>query len=648
MFDFSENYKIARRAAADGMVLLKNEDHALPLCHGDRVGVVGSDSLELIRGGGGSANVLALYTKTLPEGLMEKDKEQKLRFYQPSMELARDRLVYTATELNDLSRHIDKAIVVIKRYATEGTDRAISNGQPVHTDVQGEVYGSIEEITAGFDKNGYYYSHPYERLLLESLERSSIQEVIVVLNIASTVDLTFLQNYKKVKAILLSYLPGMEGGRAIADVLCGDVNPSGKLTDTIALSYEDYPSSKYYNQSPDISEYREGIFVGYRYFETFARERVLYPFGFGLSYTTFEISGTSMAVEGELVKIKATVKNTGKVAGKEVVQVYYRAPSGTLEKPDVVLAAYQKTKLLAPCEHQVLTLSFRIDDMASFDDAGEYKGSYILEKGDYVFFVGNSVRNIIECGRHTVPATTVTKRLSCLFTDAQTKEAVIEPEYADAGIDRGITLYDVAAGKNTIKEFVRQLTPEELIHLSQAQKPDFARGTAGMGDLRKYRIPNPQTADGPAGLRKSVPTTCFPCATLLATSFDEELVCCVGKALGFEGVSTGVDVLLAPGLNIHRDPLCGRGFEYYSEDPLVAGKSAAAMVRGIQSEGLLATIKHFFANNCELNRKSNNSILSERTAREIYLRGFEIAVTIFVKIKIFIFKQNFCRVYFKN
>ncbi len=626
MFDFSENYKTARRAAAEGMVLLKNDGNALPFKSTDKVGLIGSDSLDLIRGGGGSASVISLYTKTLPDGLCEKDAEGKLSLYKPSTELAQDKLIYTVDELNELAKHINKAIVVIKRYATEGADRNISNENETKAEVGGEVYGSLEDIASGFDKHGYYYSHKYERLLFENFEKSDISEVIVVLNIASTVDLTFLNNYKKVKAILCAYLPGMEGGRAIVDVLCGDVNPSGKLTDTFALSYDDYPSSKYYNKSRDFSEYKEGIFVGYRYFETFARDRVLYPFGFGLSYTTFALSNISSVVYDRCVSVKVTVTNTGDVAGKEVVQVYYHAPEGQLKKPYVELAAYKKTRLLQPCESQELILTFNLGDMASFDDEGAFKGSYILEKGDYTFFVGNSIRNITECGQYSLSETTVTEKLSIQLENFDEEQTVAEFEYADAGINKGITLYDIAEGKNTVEEFVRQFTAEELINLSQAQKPDFAKGTAGMGDLRKYLIPNPQTADGPAGLRKSVPTTCIPCATLLAASYDPELVFEVGKALGYEGVSTGVDILLAPGLNIHRDPLCGRGFEYYSEDPYISGKTAAAMVKGIQSQGLCATIKHFFANNCELNRMNNDSRLSERTAREIYLEGFEIAV----------------------
>ncbi len=627
MFDYSQNYKIARQAAAEGMVLLKNDDKTLPFISTDRISVIGEESLELLRGGGGSAEVLSIGHTSLIDGLNEKSSEGKLIFNRASAEMAKKKLVYSVAELNLLANETDKAIVVIKRNASEGVDRLLQKqpeiigGETVAT--TGEVYESLDAIKSGAERRGYYLSHPFERRLFDNIEKSNIKEVVVVLNIAAPVDLSFLENYTKVKAILLASLPGVEGGRAIADILTGDINPSGKLTDTYALSYFDYPSSPYYNISKDFSEYKESIFVGYRHFETHAKDKVLYPFGFGLSYTSFRLNDHCLCIDNGTATLSISVTNTGEVNGKEVVQLYYSAPSGKLEKPALELGDYAKTKLLAPNESQTLTLTFSLDDMASFD---EECASYILERGEYEFFVGNSIRNIQCVGKHTLNETKTVKSLSIQVTAPQSIEEKDTNTYPDSGIDKGITLYDVAEGKYSINEFVRQLSAEELIHLSQGQHCDFAKGTAGIGNMRKYKVPNPQTADGPAGLRKSVPTTHFPCPTLLASSFDRELVYSVGKALGYEGISTGVDILLAPGINIHRDPLCGRSFEYYSEDPYLTGKTAAAMINGIQSNGLLATIKHFFANSCELNRLNNNSIISERCAREIYLRGFEIAI----------------------
>ncbi len=626
MLDFSKNYELTRKAAAEGMVLLKNEQ-SLPILKNERVGIIGDSTL--ILGGGGSAAVKTVHIKTLEDGLVEKNQEGKLHFYNNSDDIVKNKLSYSVEDLNRLAKNIDKAIVVIKRNACEGTDRLIDKDRKSAADKaipSGEIYDSIDDILNDFDKRGYYYPHQYELQLLENIEKSNIKDVVVILNIASVVDLTFLEKYSKVKSILLSYLPGMEAGRAIADILCGDVNPSGKLTDTFALDYNDYPSSPYYNISKDISEYKEGIFVGYRYFETYAKDKVLYPFGFGLSYTDFDFSVLETQKTDDSFDIKVCVKNIGNIAGKEVIQVYYNAPDGKLKKPYLQLCEYAKTKLLQPNEIDILEISFKLKDMASFDDEFENRGSYVLEKGTYNFFVGNSVRNIKPCGNLDIDELIVTEKLSLQFSNYEMPNKVIDKNHPDAEIDKGITLYDVAGAKNSIEEFVRQMTPEELIHLAQGQHCDFPKGTGGIGNLEKYGIPNPQTADGPAGIRKAVPTTYFPCATLIASSFDKDLTFKIGEAMGFEGISTGVDILLAPGLNIHRNPLCGRNFEYYSEDPYITGKTAAAMVKGIQSKGLCATIKHFFANNCETNRKCNNSVISERTAREIYLKGFEIAV----------------------
>ena len=336
----------------------------------------------------------------------------------------------------------------------------------------------------------------------------------------------------------------MECGTAIADVLCGDVNPSGKLVDTIVYDYADYPSANCFNYNKRETKYEEGIFVGYRYFETFAKDKVMYPFGFGLSYTEFEYSDYTFSVEKDTITVSVNVTNVGDLSGREVVQVYCAAPQGKLEKPAIELKGYAKTKE--------------------------------LEKGE--------TENVKVC------------------------------------------FYDVSEGKADLCQFINQMNVEELISLSLGQPLAFPEGTSGVGNLKKYGVPNPQTADGPVGIRRSVNTTCFPCATLIACSWDSELQYAMGAAMGYEGYSTGIDVLLGPAMNIHRNPLGGRCFEYFSEDPLITGKAAAALVNGMQSQGLCATIKHFAANNCEDFRNINNSIVEERALREIYLKGFEIAV----------------------
>ena len=629
MFNLEENYAISRKLASQGMVLLKNEDHVLPLNNQKKAGIVGNENLELIKGGGGSATVNCLYTKNLLDGLFEKEQAGKLLLSHASVKRAQSTKAYSVAELNDLAKEMDTAIVTIKRWGTEGKDRLLNpenNSDIQKTDYTGEADdGNVDD----YEKTvGYFVPSNSEIAMLTALEHSDIKNVIVILNISSIVELSFLNRFSKVKSILLTYLPGMESGTAIADILCGDVNPSGKLVDTIARRYEDYPSSACFDYHPEYTEYKEGIFVGYRYFETFAKDRVLYPFGFGLSYTEFLFSDCSLQAENDLLQVTVTVKNIGAVSGREVVQVYAAPPKGLLEKPAIELRAYAKTKELQPGEAETVTLSFKASTMASFDDTGAsgFKAAWVLEKGDYQILVGNSIRNTFACGTYTVKETFVTEQLSLRFDGSSYIDTLPHDGNAQSGKNQGYTLYDVADDKCTMQDFVEQLEVEELIHLAHGQMPAFPLGTAGVGNLPKYGVPNPQTADGPAGIRRSVNTTCFPCGTLIACSWDTELQYAMGKAMGFEGISTGIDILLAPSMNIHRNPLCGRNFEYLSEDPLITGKTASAIVKGVQSQGLCATIKHFAANNCEYERRDNNSMVSERALREIYLKGFEIAV----------------------
>ncbi len=634
MFDFTDNYKISRKAAAEGFVLLKNENNTLPFDENDKVGVIGSNALNLIKGGGGSAGVVSAYVRSLKDGLSEKEKCGKIKIAYDSFDIAKDKNNYTVEELNELAKKINKAIVVIKRNSYEGLDRLLDEKRRSVNDgfdkPNGEIHISKKDM--GFQRwgIGFFVPSQEEIELFSNIEKSDIKEVVVILNIASTVDIAYLENYPKIKSILLTYLPGMECGNAIADVLCGDVTPSGKLTSTIAQTYEDYPSSSHFNISQDISEYNEDIFVGYRYFETFAKDKVLYPFGFGLSYTEFDIEISEFNSNDENITLFAKVKNTGTFKGKEVVQIYSSSPEGKLKKPALELRAFAKTKELMPGEEETLELKFKTADMASFDEKGEtgFPAAWVLEKGEYNIYAGNCVRNLSLCGRYIKNKTAVTEQLSIQFAPLRKYENNdTAKDYQNAGVNKGITLYDVYNGKNAMRDFVRQMTAEELLHLAEGQFPDFAKGTASVGNNKKYGIPNPQTADGPAGLRKSVPTTAFPCPTLMASTWDKEIQFAIGKAMGYEGIQTGVDILLAPGLNIQRNPLCGRNFEYYSEDPLVSGLTATAEVKGIQSQGLLATVKHFFANNCEQNRIANDSRISERAIREIYLRGFKTVVT---------------------
>lgn len=600
MFDLKKNYEISRKLAAQGMVLLKNEEKTLPIPKNERIGIIGKECLNLIKGGGGSGNVKCEYVKSFADGLKEKEKEGKLVFEESSLHIAENTEEYDVCTLNRIAAVTDKVILTLQSLGTEGEDRKPEDFDPTKEKLE----------------------------LLQKIQESEIESVILVLNFANIVNLSFLEGFEKIKAILFASMPGMECGSAIMDVLCGDVNPSGKLVDTIAKEYRDYPSAEWFDYDPRKTEYKEGIYVGYRYFETFAKEKVLYPFGYGLSYTEFKYGNYSYEEESGKIKICVDVTNIGKYPGREVVQAYCASPQGKLPKPAVELKGYGKTKELKPGEMERITIYFSVKDMASYDTDGVtgYEAAWVLEKGDYRIYVGKSVRERYLCGAYHVGQTRVAKQLRNRFAG---EKYILQPKrFLDEIYEnkQKVTLYDVKEGKAKLEELIEQMSPEELVGLSLGQPIAFPMGTSGIGNLKKYGIPNPQTADGPVGVRRSVNTTCFPCSTLIACSWDHELQYAMGAAMGYEGYSTGIDILLGPAMNIHRDPLAGRNYEYFSEDPLISGKTAAAIVNGLQSEGLCATLKHFAVNNCEYYRNINNSIVDERTIREIYLKGFEIAV----------------------
>lgn len=628
MFTLEENYIVSRNLASQGMVLLKNRDNILPFKKGDRVGIIGKEATELVSIGGGSGSVKCEYIRSLEYGLSEKAAEGKLCFDTESITIAASDADYTIKELNRLAVNFDSAIVTLRRYSAEGQDRRIGIEYSINEDTRAYAGETAEQPS---DQNyerryGYYYPSKRELDLFSNIQKSNIKNVILILNFSSITDISFIENFSKIKAVLLAYLPGMEGGTAIADILCGDVNPSGRLVDTIANKLEDYPSSEYFDYNQDYTEYKESIFVGYRYFETYAKEKVLYPFGFGLSYTEFEYSDMKVCVKNGIVSVSVTVKNIGERNGREVVQVYVAAPKGELIKPALELRGFAKTGELLKGQSEKVKVEFKVSDMASFDTNGVtgYPAAYVLEKGKYEIFVGKSIRNLYKCGNYVQAETKPTQQLSLRFGGEVYQN--VPTQWNDRITFGNADLYDVANGKTTIESFINTLNVDELIDLAMGQPPSFPCGTGGIGNLKDRGVPNSQTADGPAGIRRSINSTCFPCGTLLASSFDKELQYKMGVAMGFEAYSTGIDIILAPALNIHRNPLCGRNFEYYSEDPLVSGKTAAAIVNGIQSKGVAATIKHFAANNCEYMRRKNDSRVDERALREIYLKGFEIAV----------------------
>ncbi len=468
----------------------------------------------------------------------------------------------------------------------------------------------------------------------------------------------------RLRGIIYAWQGGMESGNAIADVLYGKVNPSGKLTDTIAIKYEDYPSAKHFGNKL-FNMYVEDIFVGYRYFETFAKEKALFPFGYGLSYTNFDIELLDFKADKEKMTAKVQVTNIGKYAGKEVVELFAMAPQGKLTKPLMSLVSFAKTTELAPGESQKIDLEVPAYNFASFDDTGitGHKYAYILEKGEYKFFIGENVREAQEIGSFEYSEDTVLEELEAICAPKEYIDRIIAHKINGSYIPKKVTVkpekpylreriiknlpkeighivhnYNfelVKSGEISVETFVSSLNNEELEALTRGQGGmDSNYGVAGnagalggiIPELNKKGIPPVITTDGPAGIRVRKYTSLIPCGTALASTFNTELVEKLATEMGRELRNAGSNVLLAPGMNIHRNVLCGRNFEYFSEDPLLTGKMAAAYVKGIQASGGSACPKHFACNNQESFRTVNNSIVSQRALREIYLKGFEICV----------------------
>ena len=484
------------------------------------------------------------------------------------------------------------------------------------------------------------------------------EKVVLVINSGNVIDLAWTENYA-FSAILFAWQGGMESGNAIADVLMGDVNPSAKLPDTIARHYEDYPSAKQFGYEEYV-EYVEDIYVGYRYFETFHPEKVIYPFGYGLSYTQFAID-SELLVNDKSVTINVSVTNIGEMPGKEVVQVYHEPPQGKLGKPKRNLIEFQKTELLQPGETENLNFEIKLQDLASYDDSGVtgHPFSYVLEAGEYQFYVGDSLINLELVGNYHLEKLLVIQKLKQIAAPVENfnrlvatleegqlvetyqpvtlqkesvKERVLQHLESLSEVSSEETFLDT--GK-TVSELIHSFSKEELDALTRGEGPMNSpfgpKGNAGMfggtiESLRQKGIPPVITTDGPAGIRLNYYASLLPCGTAFASTWNLELLEVIGIEFGKELLDLGSDMILAPGMNIHRNPLGGRNFEYFSEDPYLSGKMAASYVMGVQSNQVAACPKHFACNNQETNRNYNDSRVSERALREIYLKGFEICV----------------------
>ena len=636
---------LLRRVAAEGAVLLENR--VLPLEKGTRVSLFGRGQQDYFYTGYGSGgDVNAPYTVSPLEGLRGcedllvnedlaavygdwiRDNAEKEsgwgawpRFH-PEMPV-------TAPLVERAAENSDQAVIVLGRASGEDRENVLEPGSYYLTDGEKQM---LAAVTARFP------------------------DAVLLLNIGAMIDLNFLKDYS-FGAVMILWQGGMESGNAAADLLCGRAVPCGHLTDTAAKDYRSYPSADCFG-NPNANEYREDIYVGYRWFETFHPEDVLYPLGYGLSYTDFSVTIRHTAP----LEFRAEVVNTGKFPGKEAVMLFVQKPCGPLGNPARELAAFGKTGLLEPGQRQELTLTVTEYQLSSYDDSGitGHKSCYVLQGGAYRFYCGRNVRDAAFVGDYVVPALRVFRQMTeaCApekafpvwanqagepvrrmapARTADRKQRILEdlPEDIPMTGDRGILLKDVKEGRASMDAFLAQLDLGELEAISRGAytmgNPLGARGNAGVfggvtESLRKKGIPPITTTDGPSGIRLYDSCSLLPMGTLLACTFDTGLVEELYRAVGEEMKKRGSDVLLAPGMNIHRNPLCGRNFEYFSEDPYLTGRMAAAVVKGIQSQGVSACVKHFACNNQEVNRTNNDSIVSERALREIYLKGFEICL----------------------
>lgn len=644
----------ARQTAAEGCVLLRNEHQALPLERGCRVAIFGRAQMNYFKSGLGSGGLVNVrYVKGVWEALSEEadvmlDFPLRAVYERWTQEHPFDmgdgwaahpwfqqEMPLTEEQVTLASQRNDAALILLGRTAGEDRDNSVSPGSWLLT-------AEEEEMLA---------------LVCRHFPRS-----IVLLNVGNIIDMSWVERCQPA-AVMYIWQGGQDGGRGVADVLLGRIAPCGRLTDTIARCDEDYPSHDGFGAEDQVI-YTEDVYVGYRYFETLAPDKVLYPFGSGLSYTDFRHEPLSVHWDGTSVHLRHRVQNTGDHSAKEVVQVYAELPQGTLGQPRRILCAYAKTELLEPNQVAEVTLVIPAERLASYDDSGAsgHRSCCVMEAGEYRLFAGHDVRQAIAAGSFVLTDLAITALCeeACAPTEAfhrlhptngreayepvpmrtvspaERRKSHLPQELPHTG-DQGIRLIDVQEGRSSMEQFIAQLTDDELCCIVRGQgmsSPRVTPGTAGaiggVSDrlMKHYGIPAVCCADGPSGIRMDCGNKAYamPNGTCQACTWNDALIEELYAYEGLEMRKYQVDMLLGPGMNIHRSPLNGRNFEYFSEDPLLTGKMAAAQLRGLHASGVDGTIKHFACNNQEHRRSRVNAVVSERALREIYLKGFEIAV----------------------
>lgn len=657
ILDWNKYLDTAAKMVSEGIVMLKNDNNALPIDTDKEVAVFGRIQFHYYKSGTGSGGMVNV-TKVVNilDGLIDngvKVNEKLLDTYRKwdkenpfdlgegwgGEPWSQKEMPLDEGLVKETAKSCETAIVIIGRTAGEEQDNRLEAGSYLLSD---------------------------DEIAMLTVVRENYKKVVLLLNVGNIIDMTDINRIAP-DSVLYVWQGGMTGGKGTADVLTGKVSPSGKLPDTIAYKASDYPSDANFGREKNRDIYAEDIYVGYRYFETFAKEKVLYPFGFGLSYTEFEIKTEKAEITEGAVKLSASVKNIGSYKGKEVIEVYCEAPQGRLGKAARVLCGFEKTRELVPQEEQVVEIAVDIAKLASYDDSGVTgnKSCYVLEAGEYKFYVGSDVRSAEYACSFEQGEDLVTERLTQALAPVESferikpvceggafsigREAVpvsevdesarrlekLPKEIAYTG-DKGIKLWDVKNGKNTMDEFIAQLSDYDLSCIIRGEGMGSPRVTAGTAsafggvseNLNGFGISAGCCSDGPSGMRLDCGTKAFslPNGTMIASSFNKELTSELFTFMGLEMAANKVDCLLGPGMNIHRHPLNGRNFEYFSEDPFLTGKMAAAELKGMAGAGVTGTIKHFCANNRETNRHFIDSVVSERALREIYLKGFEIAV----------------------
>ena len=652
-----ERYAVlARQATAEGCVLLENEGQALPLREGERVAVFGRMAFHYYKSGLGSGG---LVNTRYVVGILDALKDCKeIRLDEKLMGIYEDWIrenpfdegqgwgrvpwcqkeMEVTDEMLGCARDNDVSLVIIGRTAGEDQDNNAGPGSYCLTETEEDMIRRVCQVS---------------------------KRTVVVLNVGNIIDMSWVEKYHP-QAVLYAWQGGQEGGNGVADVLTGKVCACGKLTDTIAQSIEDYPSTENFGD-PFKNYYKEDIYVGYRYFETFAKDKVLYPFGYGLSYTSFGIKAEILKNSEEELTVAAEVVNTGAVKGKEVVQVYAKVPQGKLGNPARRLIGFAKTGELKPGEKEEVVIVIPKYDLTSYDDSGVtgHKSCYVLEEGTYEISVGSDVRSAESAGCYEEKFRVVEKlqeacapvekfsRMKAVLMPDGSYQAVTEevpvrtvdpqerrkqnlPETLAYTGDKGYKLVDVLDGKVSMENFVAQISEEDLIAMFRGEgmcSPKVTPGTAAAfggvtESMKALGIPVGCCADGPSGIRMDCGTKAFslPNGTALGCTFNTELVSDLYEMTGKELRLNKIDSLLGPGMNIHRNPLNGRNFEYISEDPLLTGRICAAQVKAMAKSGIGSTIKHFCGNNQEVGRSTSDSVMSERCLREIYLKGFEMAV----------------------